>query len=75
MLHDAEQPVFLIVNRYPVHRVAKLKKSAAATGGELEFCYSPAYAPNSILVKVFKIRLSIMSSVDDSLMDSINFVN
>ncbi len=45
LLHNAEQPIFLIVDRHPVHRAAKVKKFVAATEGALELYYLPSYSP------------------------------
>ena len=45
LLHNAEQPIFLVVDRRPVHRAAKVKKFLADTEGALKLYYLSSYSP------------------------------
>lgn len=45
LLHDAEGPVFLVVDGHPVHRAKKVKAFAEASGGQLRLFQLPGYSP------------------------------
>jgi hypothetical protein len=41
LLHDTPGPVFLIIDRHPVHRSVAVKQFAASTDGRLRLCFLP----------------------------------
>ena len=45
LLHDAHQPVYLIVDNHPIHRSAQVQKYVASTGGRLRIFHLPPYSP------------------------------
>lgn len=45
LLHGIEQPVFLIVDRHPVHRSAKVRQFVNSTEGRLRLFFLPSYSP------------------------------
>lgn len=45
LLHNAEAPIFLIVDGHPVHRAAKVRRFVDKTEGWLRLFYLPPYAP------------------------------
>jgi transposase len=45
LLHDAQGPVFLVLDGHPVHRSKAVKQFAAATEGRLRLFFLPGYSP------------------------------
>jgi transposase len=45
LLHDADGPVFLVVDGHPVHRSRAVKQFAAGTDGRLRIFGLPGYSP------------------------------
>jgi len=45
LLHDAQGPVFLVLDGHPVHRSKAVKQFAASTNGRLRLCFLPGYSP------------------------------
>jgi transposase len=45
LLHNADTPIFLILDRHPVHRAKKVNKFVEATEGRLRMFYLPSYSP------------------------------
>lgn len=45
LLADTDKPVFLIVDRHPVHRSAKVRKFVESTDGHLRLFFLPSYSP------------------------------
>jgi transposase len=45
LLHDADGPVFLVVDGHPAHRSRAVKQFAAGTGGRLRIFGLPGYSP------------------------------
>jgi transposase len=45
LLHDADRPVFLVVDGHPTHRSRAVQQFVAATAGRLRLCYLPGYSP------------------------------
>ena len=45
LLHDSQQPVYLIVDNHPVHRSAQVQTYVASTAGRLRIFYLPPYSP------------------------------
>ena len=45
LLHDADRPVFLVVDGHPTHRSTAVKEFIAATAGRLRLFYLPGYSP------------------------------
>lgn len=45
LMHDAENPVFLIWDGHPTHRSKKVKECIASFGGKLEVYTLPSYSP------------------------------
>lgn len=45
LLHDAQGPVYLIVDGHPAHRATATKAFAASTGGRLKLFFLPGYSP------------------------------
>jgi transposase len=45
LLHDANGPVYLIVDGHPAHRAIKTKQFVAATDGRLKLFFLPGYSP------------------------------
>jgi transposase len=45
LLHDAQGPVFLVLDGRPVHRSKAVKQFARSTGGRLRLCFLPGYSP------------------------------
>jgi transposase len=46
LIDRAQSPIFLIVDRHPVHRASEVRKFVAATEGRLRLFYLPSYAPD-----------------------------
>ncbi|WP_200259800.1 transposase [Halorhodospira neutriphila] len=46
LMHDAEGPVFVIVDGYPAHRAKKVQRFVASTEGRLRLFFLPPYAPH-----------------------------
>lgn len=46
LIYRAQGPVFLIVDRHPVHRASEVKKFVAETEGRLRLFHLPSYAPD-----------------------------
>lgn len=45
LLHDADGPVFLVVDGHPTHRSKATKTFVASTGGRLKLYHLPGYSP------------------------------
>ena len=45
LIDKADHPVFLIVDRHPVHRSAKVRKFVESTDGALRLFFQPSYSP------------------------------
>jgi transposase len=45
LLHDAQGPVFLVLDGHPVHRSKAVKQFARSTGGRLRLYFLPGYSP------------------------------
>lgn len=45
LLVGAEEPIFLIVDRHPVHRSSKVRRFVEATEGQLRLFFLPSYSP------------------------------
>jgi transposase len=45
LIHNAKNPVFLIVDGHPVHRSGAVKKFVASTEGKLRIFFLPGYSP------------------------------
>jgi transposase len=45
LLHDAQGPVFLVLDGHPVHRSNAVKQFADSTNGRLRLFFLPGYAP------------------------------
>jgi transposase len=45
LLHDADGPVFLIVDGHPAHRAKKVKTFVESTRGQLRLFFLPGYSP------------------------------
>lgn len=45
LLHNGQQPVFLIVDRHAAHRAAKVSRFVASTEGRLKLFSLPSYSP------------------------------
>lgn len=45
LIHDSPRPVYLIVDRHPVHRSAKVRKFVESTDGKLKLFFLPSYSP------------------------------
>jgi transposase len=45
LLHDCDQPVYLIVDRHPVHRSRQVQEYVSSTKGRLRIFYLPPYSP------------------------------
>ncbi len=45
LLHDCDKPVYIIVDRHPVHRSAQVQKYVASTEGRLRIFHLPPYSP------------------------------
>lgn len=45
LLHGAESPIFLIVDRHPVHRSGKVRQFVESTEGKLRLFFLPSYSP------------------------------
>jgi transposase len=45
LLHNAHSPVFLIVDRHPVHRSRTVRNYIASLNGKLQLFYLPPYSP------------------------------
>jgi transposase len=45
LLHDAQGPVFLVLDGHPVHRSKAVKQFARSTGGRLRLFFLPGYSP------------------------------
>lgn len=45
LLHDADGPVYLIVDGHPTHKAKAVKKFVAKTEGRLKLFVLPAYSP------------------------------
>jgi transposase len=45
LLHDAQGPVFLVLDGHPVHRSKAVKQFARSTDGRLRLCFLPGYSP------------------------------
>ena len=45
LLHDADAPVFLIVDGHPAHRAKAVKDYVTSTGGRLRLFFLPGYSP------------------------------
>ena len=46
LVHNASSPIFLIVDRHPVHRSAKVRDFVASTDGRLRLFFLPSYSPD-----------------------------
>ena len=46
LMHDAEAPVFVIVDGHPAHRAKKVQRFVALTEGRLRLFFLPPYAPH-----------------------------
>ncbi len=45
LLHRAERPIFLIVDRHPVHRSGRVRSFVESTNGALQLFFLPSYSP------------------------------
>ena len=45
LMHGVERPIFLIVDRHPVHRSAAVRNFVESTGGRLRLFFLPSYSP------------------------------
>ncbi len=45
LIHNAERPVFVITDRHPVHRSARVRKFVESTDGALRIFFLPSYSP------------------------------
>jgi transposase len=45
LIHNAERPVFVILDGHPVHRSARVRKHVASTNGMLRIFFLPSYSP------------------------------
>jgi transposase len=45
LIHNAKNSIYLIVDRHPVHRSAKVREYVLSTQGRLKLFYLPAYSP------------------------------
>lgn len=45
LLHGAERPIFVITDRHPVHRSARVRRFVESTNGRLELYFLPSYSP------------------------------
>lgn len=45
LLHDAQGPVFLVVDGHPAHRAKTVKTFVESTGGRLRLFFLPGYSP------------------------------
>lgn len=45
LLHDSQQPVYLIVDQHPVHKSKLVQEFVASTGGRLRIFHLPPYSP------------------------------
>ena len=46
LIHNADRPVFVIVDRHPVHRSASVRKFVDSTNGRLRLFFLPSYSPD-----------------------------
>ncbi|MCU0305461.1 MAG: IS630 family transposase [Thermoanaerobaculales bacterium] len=46
LIHNAENPIFLIVDRHPVHRSATVRDFVESTEGRLRLFFLPSYSPD-----------------------------
>ena len=46
LLHNAEQPIFLIVDGHPAHKANKVRKFVESVSPRLELYYLPPYSPD-----------------------------
>jgi len=72
LLHDADGPVFLVVDGHPTHRAKKVKKFVESTNGRLQLFLLPGYSPHlnpdewvSNNVKAARIGRAGITSQDD----------
>lgn len=45
LIHNAEKPIFLIVDNHPVHKSVKVQKFVRSTKGKLRLFFVPPYSP------------------------------
>jgi transposase len=45
LMHNAANPIFLIVDGHPTHKSTKVKKYVVSTQGKLKLFYLPPYSP------------------------------
>lgn len=45
LIHDAEKPIYLIVDNHPVHRSYKVRDFVQSTKGKLKLFFLPPYSP------------------------------
>ena len=45
LMHNAQQPIFLIWDRHPTHRSKKVRQCIESFGGKLEVYWLPSYSP------------------------------
>ena len=45
LIHNAENPIYLILDGHPVHKAGKVQKFAFSTQGRLKLFYLPPYSP------------------------------
>jgi transposase len=45
LIHNAERPIFLIVDGHPVHHSKKVREHVASTSGKLQLFFLPPYSP------------------------------
>ena len=46
LIYKAERPIFMIVDRHPVHRSAAVRKFVESTEGRLRLFFLPSYSPD-----------------------------
>ena len=45
LLHGAKRPIFVIADRHPVHRSARVRRFVESANGRLELYFLPSYSP------------------------------
>lgn len=46
LIHNAEKPIFVIIDRHPVHRSAAVRDYVESTEGKLRLFFLPSYSPD-----------------------------
>ncbi|MBF0417282.1 MAG: IS630 family transposase [Magnetococcales bacterium] len=45
LIHNAERPIFLVLDNHPVHRSTKVRQFVESTNGKLRLFFQPPYSP------------------------------